>query len=519
MKLPSLPSGMADWGVWAFHAVVALGVAAGVALAIASTLDGYPLSLDELYSLQVAEASPGFAWSRYILPDVHPPLYYIVLSAWVGVFGVGEVSARLLSLLAALASLGVFWWMGRAVLSRPALAIALLWLATHWVWLSYAQEARMYAPAILGCTWLTLAFAQLWTASQPPPPRVLAVFAVLAFLTAMLHYMAMGLACVALLLLLLRFRRRPRLWPPLCIAGGLCLFWAVGHGAWVVHGEWINNHLARGLPGWFAALALLRFFVLPENPQAWDILPRSPSMQLAWLALLSVYAVLAWGWFRRARAGTALPGQGRTVLIGQLWLLGGFLLLLVVVHEWRAILVFRSMVVLLPLLAICGGCLVEFSGIRRPWALCGLALLLGSASVLSAWHGTGQRWHRSLFQDRAGAQEISRRIAGYGPGVRVYCPRCGNRIGESYSDRASALIAGVDGGLSRPAKVELELAWRHLVPPFFVVSIQGRRVEWLRAQSGLSFEVLTPGAEAGADLQGWDFYSFYVPAEAAEESP
>ena len=513
MKLPNLPSGVSGWGVWAFHAAVALGVCAGAALAVAGALDGRPLWHDELYSLQVVQAPLGFAWSRYILPDVHPPLYYIVLSAWVGLFGTGEVAARLPSLLAALASLAVLWRMGRGLLPPTALAFAVLWFATHWVWVAYAQEARMYAPAILGSTWMSLAFARLWTAPQAPSLSSMVLFAALAFLLAMLHYTAMGLVGVALLLLLLRFRRRPLLWPPLCIVGGLCLLWALGHGLWVVHGTWIGAHLSKGLPGWFAALALLRFFFLPEDPLAWRRLAYGDGLRLAWLALLSVYAVLAWGWWRRARAGLAAGMPEGSVLASQLWLLGGFLLLLVAVHEWRAVLVFRGMAVLLPTLALCVGCLAGLSGIRRPWALCGLALLLGISSALTAWEAVEQRWHRLLPYDRTGAQEVARRMAREVPGVRAYCHRCGLVRRARFGDGNLAILAGTDGGLARPARVDLHTAGRHLVPPFYVPSTEGYVVRMLRDRHGFPIQVLTPGLDADADFQDWRFYSIHVPAE------
>lgn len=536
MRLPSLPSGVSGWGWWAFYAAAGLGVVAGVALAAAGALDGRPLWHDELYSLQVVQAPLGFAWSRYILPDVHPPLYSLLLSAWAWPFGTGETAARLPSLLAALASLAVLWRMGRAVLSGPALAIALLWFATHWVWVLYAQEARMYALAILGSTWLSLAFARLWTAPSPPPRASLAVFAAVALVTAMLHYMAMGLACVALLLLLLRFRRRPPLWPPLCIAGGLCLLWTLGHGAWVAHGDWIDEHLSHGLPGWLAALALLRFFFLPADPYTWDALPQPLHLQLLWAAPLFAYAALAWAWLRRAREGQAggaggARGAGRAggargagpageagVLAGQLLLLGGFLLLLVAVHEWRAVLVFRGMAVLLPIMALCVGCLAGLSGIRRPWALCALALLLGASSALTAWEAVEQCWHRLRPYDRAGAQEVARRLAEGANGARVYCHRCGLSVRTRFGDGNLAILAGGDGGLSRPARVDLHTAARHLVPPFFVPSTEGYVLRMLRDRHGFPIQVLTPGLGADADFQDWHFYSVHVPAEGAEEA-
>ena len=198
LRLPQIGEARASQ---ALYAVCALAVAAGVSLAVWTWLASPAYWHDELFSLVAARGlleSPGATMARLILPDVHPPLYYSLLAAWVWLFGDGELAARGLSLLGCLGALGILWWKGRPVLSRPALGLALLWLATHRFWATYASEARMYGLLLCGGAWVSLAFARLWMvggkpALHPPPPpppiRMAAVFGRLALrLSALLRH-------------------------------------------------------------------------------------------------------------------------------------------------------------------------------------------------------------------------------------------------------------------------------------------------------------------------------------------
>ncbi len=91
--------------------------------------------------------------------DVHPPLYYLLLHAWL-VFGQDEFALRLLSALASTLTVPVIYSWGHELFrehwgERRARQIGLL-AATLFVFapfqLAYAQEARMYSLFVLLCT-------------------------------------------------------------------------------------------------------------------------------------------------------------------------------------------------------------------------------------------------------------------------------------------------------------------------------------------------------------------------------
>jgi mannosyltransferase len=83
--------------------------------------------------------------------DGSPPLYYMLLHLWMGVFGSSEAAARALSLAFAAAAVPVSWWAARALFGERAGWMAAVLAATNPFLTQYAQETRMYALiALLG---------------------------------------------------------------------------------------------------------------------------------------------------------------------------------------------------------------------------------------------------------------------------------------------------------------------------------------------------------------------------------
>ncbi|WP_247000691.1 glycosyltransferase family 39 protein [Halosolutus gelatinilyticus] len=76
--------------------------------------------------------------------DPHPPLYFLLLSGWMAIFGTSESAARLLSALVGVATVLVLYAIGRRLFDREvgAIAAALVAVSPFHVW--YSQEVRMY---------------------------------------------------------------------------------------------------------------------------------------------------------------------------------------------------------------------------------------------------------------------------------------------------------------------------------------------------------------------------------------
>jgi len=84
---------------------VVLVVALGCILRFST---GSQLWLDEALTVEIARRPVG-AMLNALRHDGAPPLYYLLLHAWIGVFGDGDVAVRALSGAISVATLPVAW--------------------------------------------------------------------------------------------------------------------------------------------------------------------------------------------------------------------------------------------------------------------------------------------------------------------------------------------------------------------------------------------------------------------------
>ncbi len=114
-----LTFGLTVWGVW----------------------QPYSFWVDEIFSVVAAGEPVSRMFSHWILFDVHPPVYQLLLNGWVHVFGQSEPAVRSLSVLAALAVMVLAVWLRQV--RRELTGFCLLLLAMPW-FIYNAQEARSY---------------------------------------------------------------------------------------------------------------------------------------------------------------------------------------------------------------------------------------------------------------------------------------------------------------------------------------------------------------------------------------
>jgi mannosyltransferase len=101
------------------------------------------LWLDEAFSVRLASGSLLELFRETAL-DVHPPLYYLVLQAWVTLFGPAEWSVRMPSVLVGITVVVAVYRLGSLLFDRRAGSLAALLVALSVYHVQYAQEARMY---------------------------------------------------------------------------------------------------------------------------------------------------------------------------------------------------------------------------------------------------------------------------------------------------------------------------------------------------------------------------------------
>ncbi len=102
------------------------------------------LWLDEAFTLWVANHSFGDVWNWIARIDQHPPLFYLLLSGWVKLFGDSEITIRALPALLGTLTLPLFYATARRIAPPTTALLALLLLAINPFHIDYAQDTRMY---------------------------------------------------------------------------------------------------------------------------------------------------------------------------------------------------------------------------------------------------------------------------------------------------------------------------------------------------------------------------------------
>ncbi len=210
------------------------------------------LWLDEATSLMLARL-PVREIAAWTALDLHPPLYYALLRAWISL-GQSEAAVRGLSALASVLTVVVVCHLGYDLFDRPTGLIAGLLLAVSPYAIWYGQEARMYALLALLLTALVWLALRVLGDPQPRGARWLAwIGYVLAGAAALYtHYYAFfGLGIANLLFVYLALRRRldkRRVWKWLAAQAAVALLFA----------PWLPTLLALvrgGSGGWLGQAA------------------------------------------------------------------------------------------------------------------------------------------------------------------------------------------------------------------------------------------------------------------------
>lgn len=207
-----------------------LAVAFGAAtVAVAVRFVGPPaLWLDEALTVNIARLPLPKLFDA-LRHDGSPPLYYLALHYWMGVFGTGTRAVRALAALFSLATLPAAWRLGRAVGGRRVATALVVVMACNPFALRYGTENRMYSLVMLLATLAALALVR---ALQHPSVSRLVLFGGLCGLLMLSHYWALylmaGLGCCLLVASIWgRLRTHARLaLGALCGGGLLFLPWA-----------------------------------------------------------------------------------------------------------------------------------------------------------------------------------------------------------------------------------------------------------------------------------------------------
>src|SRR5215207_3111076 len=134
---------------WAMPGMVF--VVAGLLFAL--QLGSSSLFIDEVYSWRASRGSLGDLADALRYTEVTPPLYYLLLHAWMQIAGGdSETLLRLPSVVAGVGLVAAVYWLGSVVAGRKAGLIAAGLTSISPLVLLYAQQVRAYVWVMLAVT-------------------------------------------------------------------------------------------------------------------------------------------------------------------------------------------------------------------------------------------------------------------------------------------------------------------------------------------------------------------------------
>ena len=320
---------------------------------------------DEIRTVHAALTMSPVEVVQWMSVDIHPPLWRVLATTWVRLFGVDEAVARFSSTLTLALALAVFYRLMRDLFSGRVAVMALLLLGTHALVLYYGHELRPYAALLLWTNLLHLVFVR-WL--RRPGLRYGLLYVLAGAAALYTHFFAMYViaAQAAALLALVRptGRRYPRAFALMALAGLAFAGWLPSflHSFLVTKPGGVDYGISAGAASLTAIYSLLQ------------VRPSPLANLLQGAAALLPLPALAW----RSRSDAAVFRFRESWpkwywLIIAVVVLGGAL----VTNRWIDVLTQRNLVVIVPALAA----LTALGLAALPWQarLVGLALLLGPA--------------------------------------------------------------------------------------------------------------------------------------------
>src|SRR3990170_899494 len=189
------PTRQAGWvgGAWARVSAARVPFAVAAVLLVGAGVRFWGLGAKSLwfyetYSVFIARQALVDIPRMLQTYDTHPPFQYILLNLWMGLFGSGEFSIRIPSVLASVGAILLTFFMGRRLAGDRVGLLAAALLAVSPFQVTSAQEARMYP--FLTLFGLGASYA-LWLALEEGRRRHWTAYVLLMVLALYTHYFAL----------------------------------------------------------------------------------------------------------------------------------------------------------------------------------------------------------------------------------------------------------------------------------------------------------------------------------------
>jgi uncharacterized membrane protein len=148
---------------------------------------------DEVYTKSMLSGSLPDFFTKF-KNDLHPPLYYLGLKLFTGLFGLNAISLRLFSVLGVLSTILLGYFAGQRIFGKQGALYFCLMLISVPMLAAYSHQARMYTWAAFSVTGV---FIYSYLFMRTGKNRDLALLFVFTVIAMYIHYYSMTAAFVA----------------------------------------------------------------------------------------------------------------------------------------------------------------------------------------------------------------------------------------------------------------------------------------------------------------------------------
>lgn len=327
----------------------ALLVFLSVILAATGIFYSYSYWWDELYSVSAARMSLADLYQFMLLPDVHPPLYTLLLHYWTLIFGSEERIIRLFSFICAISSLLVLYTWSRKRFDSLFTSSLVIFFSTSWLFSFYAQEARSYAIMMLLSTIVTIMYLDNWHINKEHN-KVLLLLACLISLS-LTHYF--GFIYAGLVLLFITFECRTNIKKILafCLTGFIMFIWPINHFVNGSIGQKTGDNFWIKSDGFQSTISSFAGGVVPQLSVIKELAPNYIAQYII-SVLVIVLMVAAIYMFRKFLNTGALKNSLKGASTKSIYLIITFILIIIGLDYHSPISTSRNYIVLLPLTSI-----------------------------------------------------------------------------------------------------------------------------------------------------------------------
>jgi 4-amino-4-deoxy-L-arabinose transferase-like glycosyltransferase len=226
---------------------------------------------DEAFSSFYYKYGIKFLWTEGLSKESSPPLYYMMVGAWIQFFGDSETALRSLSAVSSTLAVILVYVLGRTLLDKKKALVAAMLFAVSATQIYYAQEARPYALLLLPVATTLLACIGYLRSAYAP--------------FTLIFYVIFGTICI--------------------YAHATMTFFIAACGVGVLHGIWWTNGPSwkRSALWWIGANLCIAALAVPELV---GMVHHVGTGILAWIPPVSLHTIGAV--MSNTLAGTLTPG-------------------------------------------------------------------------------------------------------------------------------------------------------------------------------------------------------------------